>query len=292
MRVNMKKEEKIKRKEYNVFFYKLSVKPNLFNQENEIYNSMLKFLKINLRDRQLCDINGCKAYVNFIKEKNGIYLFYFEKYRQEELPQIENIINGNIRNIYLEENEAITEKTCFALCFNETKGAFYIAYVKLQHSYEPSSLLKYISQTIGIKEDELNLSIILHKDTLEKLYKYEKIKGYSYTIATPNETLLKEFGLSKESRFILAKEQVSKIKFEISLEETQKFTKSKKEKINKLISNNTDCIKKLIMEVCSKNEKPEKIDLFKDIFKDKIKVNINKNNAINLESIGEKLIET
>ncbi|EIJ3119063.1 hypothetical protein LIV89_001236, partial [Campylobacter coli] len=49
---------------------------------------------------------------------------------------------------------------------------------------------------------------------------------------------------------------------------------------------------KLIMEVCSKNEKPEKIDLFKDIFKDKIKVNINKNNAINLESIGEKLIET
>ncbi len=144
----------------------------------------------------------------------------------------------------------------------------------------------------GIKEDELNLSIILHKDTLEKLYKYEKIKGYSYTIATPNETLLKEFGLSKESRFILAKEQVSKIKFEISLEETQKFTKSKKEKINKLISNNTDCIKKLIMEVCSKNEKPEKIDLFKDIFKDKIKVNINKNNAINLESIGEKLIET
>ncbi|EFN0419474.1 hypothetical protein HJ679_001635, partial [Campylobacter coli] len=40
------------------------------------------------------------------------------------------------------------------------------------------------------------------------------------------------------------------------------------------------------------NEKPEKIDLFKDIFKDKIKVNINKNNAINLESIGEKLIET
>ncbi|EDO7835301.1 hypothetical protein O8U89_001343, partial [Campylobacter coli] len=54
MRVNMKKEEKIKQKEYNVFFYKLSVKPNLFNQENEIYNSMLKFLKINLRDRQLC----------------------------------------------------------------------------------------------------------------------------------------------------------------------------------------------------------------------------------------------
>lgn len=30
----MKKEEKIKQKEYNVFFYKLSVKPNLFNQEN------------------------------------------------------------------------------------------------------------------------------------------------------------------------------------------------------------------------------------------------------------------
>lgn len=45
------------------------------------------------------------------------------------------------------------------------------------------------------------------------------------------------------------------------------------------------------MEVCLKNEKPEKIDLFKGIFKDKIKVNINKNNAINLESIGEKLIE-
>ncbi|APA56031.1 hypothetical protein GJO29_06855 [Campylobacter coli] len=82
MRVNMKKEEKIKQKEYNVFFYKLSVKPNLFNQENEIYNSMLKFLKINLRDRQLCDINGCKAYVNFIKEKNGIYLFYYKKYKQ------------------------------------------------------------------------------------------------------------------------------------------------------------------------------------------------------------------
>ncbi|MFY4691255.1 hypothetical protein ACOTVD_09470 [Campylobacter jejuni] len=41
-----------------------------------------------------------------------------------------------------------------------------------------------------------------------------------------------------------------------------------------------------------KAQKVDKIDLFKDIFKDKIKVNINKNNAINLESIGEKLIET
>ncbi|EAI7852492.1 hypothetical protein CQI62_04860 [Campylobacter coli] len=74
----MKKEEKIKQKEYNVFFYKLSVKPNLFNQENEIYNSMLKFLKINLRDRQLCDINGCKAYVNFIKEKME-YIYFIIK---------------------------------------------------------------------------------------------------------------------------------------------------------------------------------------------------------------------
>ncbi len=79
MRVNIKKEEKIKRKEYNVFFYKLSVKPNLFNQENEIYNSMLKFLKINLRDRQLCDINGCKAYVNFIKEKKWNIFILFRK---------------------------------------------------------------------------------------------------------------------------------------------------------------------------------------------------------------------
>ncbi|EKF1363871.1 hypothetical protein OX499_000974, partial [Campylobacter coli] len=34
---------------------------------------MLKFLKINLRDRQLCDINGCKAYVNFIFEKTIEY---------------------------------------------------------------------------------------------------------------------------------------------------------------------------------------------------------------------------
>lgn len=50
MRVNMKKEEKIKRKEYNVFFYKLSVKPNLFNQENEIYIwQKNKFLKLNLK---------------------------------------------------------------------------------------------------------------------------------------------------------------------------------------------------------------------------------------------------
>lgn len=290
----MSNKETIKQKEYNVIFYKLSVDSYIFNQKNESYDDILTCLKNNAREEKIFDINGCKAYVNFIKEneKKEIYLFYFEKYRQEELPQIENIKSGNTRNISLGEDEAITEKTCFALCFNHSKQAFYIAYIKLQHSYEPSSLLKYISKLAKIKEEYLNLSIVLHKDTLEKLYKHEKIVGYSFKIAAPNQELLKNLGISRNNRFLLEKEKTSVIAFEISLQEPKNFTKSKKEKINKLLSNNTNNFEKFIISVCSNNQKREDINLFQDIFKDKIKANINNNNAINLESIGDELIKS
>ncbi|EAI3771150.1 hypothetical protein VD61_07720, partial [Campylobacter coli] len=129
----MKKEEKIKQKEYNVFFYKLSVKPNLFNQENEIYNSMLKFLKINLRDRQLCDINGCKAYVNFIKEKNGIYLFYYKKYKQ---------------------TKEIIEKAYFSVYWHNEKYTFYIAYIDILDSFEIDWLQDFF-KILNIKKEQI-----------------------------------------------------------------------------------------------------------------------------------------
>ena len=245
-------------KKFKFHFYALDMElpKNIFNTEDlSDLEYMLKELKGATKPKNVYRLNGYYSFCRHIKDN----VFCFEKHRQTDIPTIGKITDNSEREISLKKDETIIEKNYFLI--NPEVG--YIVYQEKNEGFRAQTLIGYFKQFMNITK--VNITQILQKSAYEKLLKLGYIKGIEYNIATPNDKILKEFGVSIEERALYNTK--FNISVKIGLEDKEpiglfNFLSD----IQKKITRNSNNIKKLTIKGSEEEDSNlTEVNMLKDI---------------------------
>jgi hypothetical protein len=260
-------------KKFKLHFFQIIIKSDyLFNdQTKEPIDFLIENLSKTNKPDNIYEINGYKAFVKHIEDD----FFCFEKHRIDDLPYVGSVNDNSERTLDLEDGESLIEKNYFYI----KRDLGYIVYQEKQEGFRISSLTQYFQLLLSISSsDSIKINQIAQRGTYERLLKYGYIKSIELSLATPSNSLLKDFGVSLNDRILYKKDKNLNLNLKVNLEYKESITgdflrnlKNLKDKYSGEISTFR------IKGSENRDDKLSDINLVKDILEVEASVKVNQN---------------
>lgn len=269
-----------KTKQFKLHFYKIEIDETLFSDSKNKYSELIKLLNKVKKPENVYSINGYQSYVKPIQNK----VYCFEKHRIDDLPSVGNINNNSERNLELKEGETLIEKNYFLI--DDKLG--YIIYQEKNEGFRANTLSGYFKQLLGEKSSKVHIYQLLQTSAYERLIKYGYLKSMELSLATPTDSMLKEFGINLDNRILYRKNKRLNVSVKVSLEKKETIAEEFIQNIHNLFKKNSDHIRSLSLKGSETEEANlDDINLAKDILEAQADVRIENNQIVEEDMIAD-----
>lgn len=226
-------------KKFRLHFYQIKVDETLFPEstnENKLIDLIQSLKKVS-KPKDVYEVNGYKAFIRLVDSENNI--FCFEKHRIDDFPAIGSIKDNKERNLDLNKDETLIEKNYFLI--NEDMK--YIIYQEKNEGFRATTLTTYFN-ALNSELNKIEISQILKQAAYKRLTQYGYLKGMEITLASPNDKMLKDFGISLNDRILYKKNQNMNVSVKVSLTTKNSYPKKFIQNILNEYNKHSDNIKK------------------------------------------------
>lgn len=223
-------------------------------------------------------------------EEGDYWFFNFTRLRDTNIPN-RAYINRKSEGIELKDNEYISEE-CNAI-YDCSLGVLMLQ--RNIHSVSVSGIAEYLTKIINIKSIRVELTPILSKDVLEKIYHAKEYRKLTIKLAASNDVKQKSRAASSLFSAFNSFNNYNGISAEITISagrDKSKFLdyKSVRETLDD-IQNNRNQINKAVITCKNDDDRVEVIDLIDSVMQDKIHVVLEKRVSLASDYVETLMLE-